>query len=88
MRVLPGVRPDYYVGEFETQLTLIAAGLGVALVPRLARNGLQGVAAVEVTPTPTRRVMVVWRSSSAARPAVVAAAEALQKAWAMRQTGC
>jgi DNA-binding transcriptional LysR family regulator len=89
MRVLPGVLPDYYVGEFETQLTLIAAGLGVALVPRLARSGLpQGVAAVAVTPTPTRRVMVVWRSSSSARPAVVAATEALQEAWAMRQTGC
>lgn len=82
MRVLPGVKPDYYVGEFETQLTLIAAGLGVALVPRLARSGLpKGVVAVPVTPTPTRRVMVVWRTSSAARPAVLAAVEALESGW-------
>jgi DNA-binding transcriptional LysR family regulator len=86
MRVLPGVRPDYFVGEFETQLTLITAGLGVALVPRLARTGLpEGVAAVEVTPKPTRRVMVVWRRSSETRPSVHAAKDALRQAF-MRQT--
>jgi DNA-binding transcriptional LysR family regulator len=34
MRVMPGVRPDFHVGEFETQLTLIAAGLGIAVIPR------------------------------------------------------
>jgi DNA-binding transcriptional LysR family regulator len=82
MRVLPGVQPDYYVGEFETQLTLIAAGLGIALVPRLARTGLpEGVVALAVSPTPTRRVMAVWRTSSAARPAVLAAVEAFEAAW-------
>jgi DNA-binding transcriptional LysR family regulator len=90
MRVLPGVRPDYYAGEFETQLTLIAAGLGIALVPRLARSGLpDGAVAVAVSPTPTRRVMVLWRTSSSARPAVLAAAEALEQAWhdITRRTG-
>ena len=40
LRVLPGVRPDFHVGEFETQLTLIAAGLGIAMIPRLARPPL------------------------------------------------
>ncbi|WP_117208271.1 LysR family transcriptional regulator [Allorhizocola rhizosphaerae] len=85
LRVLPGVAPDYLVGEFETQLTLIAAGLGVALIPRLARTGLpDGVTAINVDPTPVRRVIVAWRSSSAARPAIRAATEALQNAWDQR----
>lgn len=85
LRVLPGVSPEYYVGEFETQLTLIAAGLGVALVPRLARSGLpDGVVAIPIEPSPTRRVIVVWRSSSAARPAIRATIEALRQSWNQR----
>lgn len=82
LRVLPGVAPDYLVGEFETELTLIAAGLGVALIPRLARSEVpKGVAVVHVQPVPTRRVMAVWRNSSAARPAVIATVDALRDAW-------
>ncbi len=87
VRVLPGISADYLVGEFETQMTLIAEGLGVALIPRLARRALpEGVCAVAVTPMPTRRVMVAWRTSSAARPAVAATVEALRQAWARRRT--
>jgi DNA-binding transcriptional LysR family regulator len=85
IRVFPDVSPSYLVGEFESQLTLVAAGLGVALIPRLARTGLpRGVVAVPVAPRPTRRVMVVWRTSSSARPVVKAAAEALVHAWTTR----
>ncbi|GAB7047341.1 LysR substrate-binding domain-containing protein [Catenuloplanes indicus] len=83
LRVLPGVRPDFLVGEFETQLTLVAAGLGVAMVPRLARTALPaGVRVVTVTPPPTRRVVLAWREASAARPAIGAAVTALREAWA------
>ena len=82
LRVLPGVRPDFHVGEFETQLTLIAAGLGIAMIPRLARPPLPaGVQVVPVRPVPTRRVVLAWREASAARPAVTAAAAALREAW-------
>ncbi|WP_433829388.1 LysR family transcriptional regulator [Actinoplanes sp. CA-015351] len=82
VRRLPGLVPDFQVGEFETQLTLIAAGLGVGLIPRLARPALpDGVRVVEVTPLPTRRVVLAWRDSSAARPAIQAAEEALREAW-------
>ncbi|GIE96913.1 LysR family transcriptional regulator [Paractinoplanes rishiriensis] len=81
-RVLPGVQPDFHVGEFETELTLIAAGLGVAIIPRLARPRLpDGVRVVRVTPEPRRRVVVAWREASAARPAIKAAVRALQSAW-------
>ncbi|BBH66973.1 LysR family transcriptional regulator [Actinoplanes sp. OR16] len=82
IRRLPGLVPDFQVGEFETQLTLIAAGLGVGLIPRLARPALpDGVRVVQVTPLPTRRVVIAWRDSSAARPAIKAAEEALREAW-------
>jgi DNA-binding transcriptional LysR family regulator len=83
MRVLPGVQPDFHVGEFETQLTLIAAGLGVAVIPRLARPLVlpEGVRVVGINPTPRRRVVVAWREAAAARPAIKAAEQALRAAW-------
>ncbi|GIE35000.1 LysR family transcriptional regulator [Actinoplanes italicus] len=82
IRSLPGVIPDFQVGEFETQLTLIAAGLGVGLIPRLARAELPpGTRAVRVDPIPTRRVVLAWRDSAAARPAIRAAEQALREAW-------
>jgi len=82
IRVLPGVQPDFHVGEFETQLTLIAAGLGIAIIPRLARPPLPpGVRVVKVDPEPNRRVVVAWRETAAARPAIRAAGEALGASW-------
>jgi DNA-binding transcriptional LysR family regulator len=85
VRVLPGVRPDFHVGEFETQLTLVAAGLGIAMVPRLARPALpDGVCVVPVRPEPSRRVVLAWREASAARPAIRAAAAVLREAWSRR----
>jgi DNA-binding transcriptional LysR family regulator len=81
--VLPGIQPDFHVGEFETQLTLVAAGLGIAMVPRLARPALpDGVCAVPVHPEPVRRVTLAWRESASARPAIRAAAATLREAWA------
>ncbi|MBU2665708.1 LysR family transcriptional regulator [Actinoplanes bogorensis] len=83
LRVLPGVQPDFHVSEFETQLTLIAAGLGVAIIPRLARSEKlpSAVRVVAVTPQPRRRVVVAWREASAARPAVGAAVDAIRESW-------
>ncbi|MEV4348938.1 LysR substrate-binding domain-containing protein [Actinoplanes sp. NPDC049596] len=83
LRVLPGVQPDFHVGEFETQLTLISAGLGVAVIPRLARSVAlpAEVRVVHLTPEPRRRVVIAWREASAARPAIKAAVEALHTSW-------
>jgi DNA-binding transcriptional LysR family regulator len=84
-RVLPGVRPRFLVAEFESQLTLIGEGLGVALVPRLARGRLpEGVLALPVTPEPARRVTMAWRSAAQARPAIGAVVAALRAAWQAR----
>jgi DNA-binding transcriptional LysR family regulator len=83
IRVLPGVQPDFHVGEFETQMTLIAAGLGIAVIPRLARAALpDGVRVVTLLPEPRRRVVVAWREAAAARPAIKAAEQALRASWA------
>ncbi|XVU27422.1 LysR substrate-binding domain-containing protein [Actinoplanes sp. CA-054009] len=83
LRVLPGVQPDFHVGEFETQLTLISAGLGVAVIPRLSRSNQlpEGVRVVRLTPEPRRRVVIAWREASAARPAIKVAEEALRTSW-------
>jgi DNA-binding transcriptional LysR family regulator len=65
--------------EFESHLALVAAGLGIALVPRLGRAALPaGVVAVAVhDPEPTREVMVLYRRSMAQSPAVHAVVAAL-----------
>jgi DNA-binding transcriptional LysR family regulator len=84
VRVLPGVQPDFHVGEFETQLTLISAGLGVAVIPRLARPASlpPGVRIVHLRPEPKRKIVIAWREAAAARPAIKAAERALRASWA------
>lgn len=82
-----GEEPDvrYQVGEFETQIALVAAGLGVGLVPRLGRGPLPpGVVARPVVPEPARRVFLLWRTQASRRPAITAAVEAVRERWASR----
>jgi DNA-binding transcriptional LysR family regulator len=87
LRMLPGLRPEILVAEFETQLTFVAAGLGVAFVPRLARVTVPtGVVARVVTPTAARRVLAVWRSATSVRPAIGATVAALREAWQRHST--
>ena len=70
-------------GEYPTQLALVAAGHGCALIPRLGRVALpEGVRVVPVEPPPTRRVYAVWRTRGGRRPAIRAAVEALRGACA------
>ncbi|GAA0734873.1 LysR family transcriptional regulator [Dactylosporangium roseum] len=84
-RMLPGVHPTIMVNEFETQLTFVAEGLGVAFIPRLARTALPaGVTARPITPEAARRVSVAWRASAAGRPAIGATVAALRDAWRHR----
>jgi DNA-binding transcriptional LysR family regulator len=82
-----GEEPDvlYQVGEFETQIALIAAGLGLGLVPRLGRGPLPaGVVTRPVVPRPTRRVFTLWRTQASRRPAITAALDALRRRWPLR----
>ncbi|MEV6927033.1 LysR family transcriptional regulator [Dactylosporangium sp. NPDC051485] len=85
LRMLPGLQPSILVNEFETQLTFVAQGLGVAFVPRLARASLPaGVVARPVSPEAARRVSVAWRAAASGRPAIGATVAALQNAWRHR----
>jgi DNA-binding transcriptional LysR family regulator len=64
--------------EQATQLALVAAGLGPAVMPRLGRGEVPtGVAIVSVTPTLHRHVFAAWRSNTPRSTNVVAVRNAL-----------
>jgi DNA-binding transcriptional LysR family regulator len=76
-----GSRPRlaHTASEHSTQLALVAAGLGVALIPRLGREPAPpAVRFVPVEPPLTRRVFALWRTPATARPAIGATLGALQ----------
>lgn len=73
--------------EFPTQLAFVAAGLGVALIPRLACDAVPaGVRLVPVAPAMHRRVFAVWREETGRRPAVRALVETLRQQWPVMST--
>lgn len=75
-----GPRIAHTASEHSTQLALVAAGLGAALIPRLGRHPVPaGVRFVPVDPPPTRRVFALWRTNSDSRPAVRATLDALAR---------
>ncbi|MEV7376268.1 LysR family transcriptional regulator [Streptomyces sp. NPDC090301] len=68
--------------ENHTQVALVAAGLGIALVPRLGRGTLPPeVAPVRLDPMPTRRLHAMWRTGAARRPAIRETVRTLQELW-------
>ncbi|MBP2707314.1 LysR family transcriptional regulator [Microbispora sp. RL4-1S] len=65
--------------EYPTQLALVAAGHGYALIPRLGRGPLPpGVEALTLDSPPVRRIYAIWRADAARRPAIRAAVDALR----------
>jgi DNA-binding transcriptional LysR family regulator len=67
--------------EHHTQLALIAAGLGVAVAPRLGRGSVpDGVSVVPVGHRMCRHVYAIWRVDADRRPSIRAAADALRAA--------
>ncbi|WP_410606611.1 LysR family transcriptional regulator [Amycolatopsis sp. lyj-109] len=71
-----GAEPDvrHLVDDFATQLSLVASGQVVALIPRLARPPLgEGLIARPLRRPPKREVHAVWRRSAEASPAIRAA---------------
>lgn len=77
-----GVEPRvvHTASEHSTQLALVAAGLGAAVIPRLGREPAPpSVRFVPINPPPTRRVLALWRQSATARPAIGATLDALQR---------
>ncbi|MDT3399293.1 LysR family transcriptional regulator [Streptomyces sp. B1866] len=68
--------------EHHTQLALIAAGLGVAVAPRLGRGPVpEGVRVATVRQLTMRRhVYAIWRADADRRPSIRAAVDALRRA--------
>lgn len=65
-------------GEMDTLLRFVAAGIGVALVPRLAVNGTDELATLQVSDQRlTRSLGIVWRGDRVASPAARALREFL-----------
>jgi DNA-binding transcriptional LysR family regulator len=78
-----GIEPRvaHHAEEHATVLALVAAGLGVAVIPRLGRDPMPGgVRLVRVRHTMRRHVYAVWRADADRRPAIRAAVEALSSA--------
>jgi DNA-binding transcriptional LysR family regulator len=72
-------RVVHTAAEHPTQLALVAAGLGTAVIPRLGRDPVPaGVHFVQVRPQLSRHVYAVWRSNADRRPAIRALVEALR----------
>jgi DNA-binding transcriptional LysR family regulator len=78
-----GIEPRivHAADEHPTQMALVAAGLGVAVSPRLGRGPVpDGVRVVPVRHTMRRHLYAAWRTDTDRRPSVRAAVEALRRA--------
>jgi DNA-binding transcriptional LysR family regulator len=78
-----GIEPNlgHRAAETHTQLGLVAAGLGVCVVPLLGRHPMPtGVVTVPLRQQVRRHVYVVWRADADRRPSIRAAVRALRAA--------
>jgi DNA-binding transcriptional LysR family regulator len=74
-------RVQHFALEYATQISLVAAGLGVAVLPRLGRGAVpEGVRVIPVSPSLTRHVYALWRGDAARRTAILATVEAFRRA--------
>jgi DNA-binding transcriptional LysR family regulator len=70
-----GAEPDvrHLIDDFSTQLSLVASGDVIALIPRLARPPLrEDLVAMPLKRAPKREVFAAWRQSANASPAIQA----------------
>jgi DNA-binding transcriptional LysR family regulator len=77
-----GFQPDFVhlLDDYPTTLRLVAAGQGVALVPRLALAAQpEGIRVAEVAKPLSRTVQIAHRATSGERPAIVALIAALDR---------
>lgn len=78
-------RFGHMVTEYASQIEMVGAGLGLALVPRMGRGPLpEGVRALTVASAPVRRIYGVWRAATGPRPALQATLQTLADALAGR----
>ncbi|MEV0286210.1 MULTISPECIES: LysR family transcriptional regulator [unclassified Kribbella] len=83
------VEPDvaYSVAEYQTQLAMLARGIGIGLLPRLGRGAIpDGVVVIPLQPAPSRRLYAVWRTTTSRRPAITVTLATLKSTWPHRTT--
>jgi len=74
-------RIEHMATELSSELALVDAGLGAAILPRLGRCDVPpNVRLVPLDPPLVRRLSVVWRIEAARRPAIRAVSAALRAA--------
>jgi LysR family hydrogen peroxide-inducible transcriptional activator len=76
-------KQDFRATSLETLRQMVAAGVGITLLPELAGRGAYGNARGVVVkpfakPVPTRTIGAVWRKTSARREAILALARQIQ----------
>jgi LysR family hydrogen peroxide-inducible transcriptional activator len=76
-------KQDYRATSLETLRQMVAAGVGITLLPELAGRGAYGNArgvAIKpfARPVPTRTIGAVWRKSSARRASILALAKLIE----------
>ena len=72
-------RIAHTAAEHATQLALVAAGLGAAVIPRLGCDSVpEGVKLVAANPTLHRHVYAVWRADATRRTVIRAAVKAFE----------
>jgi LysR family hydrogen peroxide-inducible transcriptional activator len=77
-------KQDFRATSIETLRQMVAAGVGVTLLPALASRGAYGSARGMTTrpfarPIPSRRIGAVWRKSSARGPAIQAVCDQIAR---------
>jgi DNA-binding transcriptional LysR family regulator len=73
-------RIAHTAGEYQTQLALVAAGLGCCVLPRLGRGEVpKGVSVVRSQPALRRHVYAAWRTHATRRNVIQAAVEQFQR---------
>ncbi|MEU0400251.1 LysR family transcriptional regulator [Streptomyces sp. NPDC006197] len=71
----------HVIGEWDATLAAVREGLGICLVPRLARRGSRpGVVIRRLEDAPSRRVFAAVRSGSGGMPQIAAVLDALREA--------
>jgi LysR family hydrogen peroxide-inducible transcriptional activator len=76
-------KQDFRATSLETLRQMVAAGVGITLLPELAGRGAYGAARGVVIkpfvkPVPTRTIGAIWRKSTARRAAILALAKHIE----------
>lgn len=76
-----GLTPEvtHTAEEHQTQLAMVAAGLGIAVMPRLGRGPTEGVSIISLKPAFSRQIYAIWRTLASERPAIRVTVSALQE---------